>query len=201
MLDFIRGSLVKRSPTELVLDVGGLGLRISVPVSTSSALAQKQAGEVLELKAHLQINSTDPSVKLFGFASENERRMFELLTAVKGVGPGTAIRILSGATVEELRDAILMQDIPRLVRVKGIGKKTAERILFDLKEKIAVLGDMIGGEAMDDRSSTVGEALIAMTALGYDAKESRKAVDRAVKKLGESASSEEYVRQALQEIR
>jgi holliday junction DNA helicase RuvA len=200
MLDFLRGRMVRRSPMEVILDVGGVGFRVVVPMSTSSALAQSDPAANVELLTHLQITTSDPHVRLFGFYTEIERRMFELLTSVKGVGPGMAVRVLSGASVEELRDAILTQDLARLTRVKGIGKKTAERILFDLREKVLLLGDgpldlrgVLGG-------SGTSEALVAMTALGYDGREAKKAVDKAIKKLGDSASSEDLVRQALAEI-
>ncbi|MDF1660366.1 MAG: Holliday junction ATP-dependent DNA helicase RuvA, partial [Planctomycetota bacterium] len=147
MLDFLRGILVRRSPMELVLDVGGVGFRVIVPMSTSVAVGQLKSNEdksnpsPVQLLMHVQVTSTDPQIKLFGFYTENERRMFELLTSVKGVGPGMAVKVLSGASVEELREAILTQDIRRLTKVKGVGKKTAERILFDLKEKVLAFGD------------------------------------------------------------
>lgn len=208
MLEFLRGKLVRRSPMELVLDVGGVGFRVAVPMSTSVAVGQLTAPKnngassepVVQLLMHVQVTSTDPQIKLFGFYTENERRMFELLTSVKGVGPGMAVKVLSGASVDELREAILTQDIRRLTKVKGIGKKTAERILFDLKEKVLALGDADDNFTTLNPETGKGEAMVAMSALGFDTRESKKAVEAAVKKLGESASSEDLVRQALQEI-
>jgi holliday junction DNA helicase RuvA len=203
MLDFIRGKLLRRSPMELVLDVGGIGFRIIVPMSTSmavGAIGAESQSKTVELLTHVQITSTDPQIRLFGFYTESERRMFELLTSVKGVGPGMAIRVLSGASVEELQEAIIMQDAGRLTRVKGIGKKTAERILFDLKEKVLVFGDASSDLPLSVPDSGRAEAMGAMTALGYDGREARKAVEAALNKLGHEASSENLVRQALQEI-
>lgn len=206
MLDFLRGILVRRSPMEVVLDVGGVGFRVICPMSTSVALGQITAKQdqanpsPVQLLMHVQVTSTDPQIKLFGFYTENERRMFELLTSVKGVGPGMAVKVLSGASVEELREAILTQDIRRLTKVKGVGKKTAERILFDLKEKVLAFGDADENFAILSPETGKGEAMVAMAALGFDARESKKAVDAATKKLGETASSEDLVRQALQEI-
>jgi Holliday junction DNA helicase RuvA len=129
---------------------------------------------------------------------EAERTLFDLLTSVKGVGPGTALRILSGASVEDLRDSILAQDRGRLTRVKGIGPKSAERILLELREKIAVLGveDM---PALQPEEANKAEAITAMVSLGFDPREARKTVDAAIKKLGDRAASDELVRQALQE--
>lgn len=199
MLEFIRGKLIRRAPTDVVLDVGGVGFRVLVPMSTSSALAGREPGAEVELLLALNISPNEPQLRLFGFLTEAERVLFGLLTSVKGVGPGVAVRILSGASVEELRDAILAQDGARLTRVKGIGKKTAERILFDLKGKVAVLGELIG-DPLSAVSSSQEEALTAMSALGYDARIGRKAVEAATKKLGEAASSEELVRLALQQI-
>lgn len=200
MLDYLRGTLNRRTPTEIVLDVGGVGFRVMVSTATSIHFQTKSKGDTIELLTHLQIGTSDPFVRVFGFAQESERRMFELLTSVKGVGPGTAVRILSNATTDELRDAIISQDIPRLVRVKGIGKKTAERIIFDLKEKIAILGEIDAAALLSPEEFSKSEALTAMAALGYEARESKRAVEKAVKKLGDKASPEDLVRQALQEI-
>lgn len=197
MIEFLRGRLVRQAPLMTILDVGGVGFRIQVPGSTSEVLTKKRPGDEVELRIVMSISPNDASVRLYGFLTEGERQMFELLTQVKGVGPGTAARILSGANAETLRAAIMAGDSRSLTRVKGIGKKTAERIVFDLREKITLLGDV-------DMSLTehpaVEEALLAMTALGYDLKDTRKAVDKAVKALGEDASSEDLVRKALGEV-
>jgi len=201
MLDYLSGSLVKRLPTAVVLDVGGVGFSLSVSVTTSIALEALGIGQQVKLFVIVSVGSNDLQVRLFGFFEEQERSLFQLLTSVKGVGPGLAIRILSGVSPSELLEALRNQDGARLRKIKGVGKKSAERILFDLKDRISSLDfsqvELAGGTL---EPPVVGEALLAMSALGYDTRQARRAVDKALKKLGEGLSPEQLVRGALQEV-
>jgi holliday junction DNA helicase RuvA len=199
MLEYLRGPLKRVSPTDAVVDVGGLGFRVHIPLSTSRVLGALEPGQEVTLLTSLRVSTKDAQVLVFGFHSAAERELFELLTQVKGVGAAMAARVLSGASPSELREAIREQDSLRLTRVKGIGRKTAERIVFDLKDKLELVSWETPAETSEVCHPGPSEALKAMSALGYDPRTAKRAVQAALASLGPSAPSEELVRQALQE--
>jgi Holliday junction DNA helicase RuvA len=132
MYDFFTGRVASKSPTSVVLDVGGVGYRLEIPVSTYERL--QDAGErPVRVFAYLHVR--DDALKLYGFASEAERRLFEALLSVKGIGPVIALHVLSGSGVADTVRAIKDGDTRALHGLKGVGKKTAERIVLELKDK------------------------------------------------------------------
>src|SRR5438045_4868767 len=137
MIDRLTGTIVSRGATDVVLDVNGVGYRLEVSLATSDALADRASGARATLLTHLHlVVNNEPSVKLFGFATEDERRLFKLLLPIKGVGPQTALRLLSSArTTEDVARAIASGD-PKRIKAKGVGPKIAERVIIELKGKL-----------------------------------------------------------------
>lgn len=168
MIGRLTGLLAEKMPPQLLLDVGGVGYEVDVPMSTYFNLPG--LGERVTLLTHFVVRE-DAQI-LFGFLTHTERSTFRQLIKISGVGPRMALSILSGLSVDELAQAVSLQQAARLVKVPGIGKKTAERLLLELKGK---LGDALGGTAMpvDDHQADILQALVA---LGYSDKEASAAL-------------------------
>jgi len=194
MYDYIEGDLVSKQPTQVVVVAGGVGYRFTVPLSTSDALPD--SGRV-RVYAHLLLR--DEELRLYGFATEEERRLFLRLIAISNVGPGTALTVLSGMTVDEFRRAVAQEDLAALCRVKRIGQKTAERIVVELRSQMQRELLELPPEGVRTTSLTT-DAIAAMIALGYRRSDSEKAVRRALDRLGVRATLEELVRAALQQV-
>lgn len=165
MIGRIQGTLVSVHPPRLLVDCQGIGYEVDVPMSTLYQLPQ--AGQKITLLTHFQVR--EDAQQLFGFATETEREAFRQLIKISGVGSRTALAVLSGMSVNELAQAITMQEAARLTQVPGIGKKTAERLCLELKGKLAPDLGIIGGKP---QAIEVGsEVLQALLALGYSEKE------------------------------
>jgi Holliday junction DNA helicase RuvA len=184
----VRGEVLSRRVDHVVVDTGGVGYRLAVSAETLRAVPR--AGEQVSLHAHLIVR--DDALALFGFATEEERDLFLSLVSVSGVGPKMALAALSGGPVDELLRAIAGADAKRFQAVPGIGKRTAERIIVELKEKVA---DQLGTEAPEGTGAEAGpraEARDGLVGLGYSAAEAEKLLAQAS---GESA--EELLASAL----
>lgn len=165
MIGRIQGTLVSVHPPRLLVDCQGIGYEVDVPMSTLYQLPQ--AGQKITLLTHFQVR--EDAQQLFGFATETEREAFRQLIKISGVGSRTALAVLSGMSVNELAQAITLQEAGRLTQVPGIGKKTAERLCLELKGKLAPdLGVVAGKPQALDANSEVLQALLA---LGYSEKE------------------------------
>ena len=166
MIGKLTGNLIEKNPPEVLLDVHGVGYEVQVPMSTFYNLPG--LGEKVSLLTHFIVR--EDAQLLYGFATPQERQTFRELIKVSGVGPRTALSVLSGMGVDDLAQAVTLQEAGRLVKVPGIGKKTAERLLLELKGK---LGDAIGGSgtAAQVKSDAQGDILQALVALGYSDKE------------------------------
>ena len=178
MIGKLTGTLIEKNPPEVLLDVHGVGYEVQVPMSTFYNLPG--LGEKVSLLTHFIVR--EDAQLLYGFATPQERQTFRELIKVSGVGPRTALSVLSGMGADDLAQAVTLQEAGRLVKVPGIGKKTAERLLLELKGK---LGDAIGGSgaAAQIKSDAQGDILQALVALGYSDKEataSLKALPAAV---------------------
>ena len=193
MFDRISGDLVQRSPTRVVVMTGGVGYEMDIPVSTYERLPAR--GHV-ELLTHLYVR--EDQMKIFGFATPEERGMFRLLLSVSGIGPRLALTILSGSSVSSFAQAVEIEDIAFLSSVKGIGRKRAERIVLELKDAVTGLAAIrpAEGTAPDITADAVG----ALTSLGYSRKQADEAVHAALGRLPEDAGLEEVVRAALSGI-
>lgn len=195
MISRLRGTIVAGTPTELTVDVNGVGYQVSVPLSTSEAVG-RQRGEVT-LLTHLHVR--EDAMVLYGFATEAEREMFRMLISVSGIGPKLAQGILSGIRVEELRDAIASGNFPLLGSVPGVGKKTAERLVVELRGRIAEAApSATAGPATSRQLKIRSEAVVAMMSLGHTRNAAEKAVRSAVSEMqGADYSLEEILKKAL----
>lgn len=197
MIAFVRGSVASRTPESVVLDVGGIGYEVVVPTRTRVGAI----GDELTLYTHLHVR--EDCMTLYGFDNMDDRAVFELLISVTGIGPKGAISILSSISPVELRRAIATGNLDRLTAIPGIGRKTAQRIVLELKEKLAdvVEDDSDLGaepdELGDDARSEAAEALIA---LGFSPHEARRSVSlaiRALKSSNASLTTDSILRRAL----
>lgn len=187
MIGRLTGFLLEKQPPQIVVDVGGVGYEVEV--SMASFYNLPAAGEKVSLYTHFVVR--EDAQQLFGFLTHKERAAFRELIRISGVGPKLALSVLSGLSVDDLANCIALQDAGRLTKVPGIGKKTAERLLLELKGKLAdALPQSPGGQAV---ASVSNDALHALLALGYSDKEALPAV----KQLPEGLTLEESIRQAL----
>lgn len=195
MISRLKGTIISITPTEIVLDVGGVGYQISVPLSTSEAFASPR-GEVTIL-THLHVR--EDALLLYGFATEGEREMFRMLISVSGIGPKLAQGILSGIRVDELRDAIATGNFSLLGSVSGVGKKTAERLVMELRGRVSdSLPSSQPGPATSRQLKIRSEAVIAMMSLGHTRNAAEKAVQAAMSESrGTELSLEDLLKKAL----
>ncbi len=177
MIARLRGKLLEKQPNFALVDVGGVGYGVTIPVSTFSQLGQP-GGEV---SLHTYTHVREDSLALFGFATGGERELFEKLLTVSGIGPRLAVTILSGVPIEELTTAIRAGDAKRLTRIPGVGRKTGERMVVELREKLGAL-DEVGAEGAEGNlgGTTQQDVISAMLNLGCTRDAARKAVRKAV---------------------
>jgi len=192
MIGFLRGTLVVKQPPKLTLDVSGVGYEIEAPMSTFYDLPD--CGEPLQLVTHLVIR--DDAHVLYGFASEAERALFRSLLKVSGVGARIGLGILSGISVEGFRRCVLERDLVALTRLPGIGRKTAERLLVEMADRLPEV-DSSTGAAGNGAANAEGEAHGALVALGYKPAEAL----RMLKGLDATTlRTEDLIREALKQI-
>ncbi len=190
MIGRLNGVLLEKNPPQLMLEVQGVGYEIDVPMSTFYNLPA--VGERVTLYTHLVVR--EDAHLLYGFASEAERKAFRQLLKISGVGARTALSLLSGMSVAELMQAVAAQETGRLIKVPGIGKKTAERLLLELKDKLGA--ELSAGVAVNRAAPASGDVLNALLALGYNEKEARFAL----KQLPEGLSVSDGIRHALKAL-
>ncbi len=189
MIGKLTGTLAEKNPPQVLVDCHGVGYEVDVPMSTFYNLPG--VGDKVSLLTHFVVRE-DAQI-LFGFGSAGEREAFRQLIKISGVGPRTALALLSGMSVGDLAQAVTQQDASRLVKIPGIGKKTAERLLLELKGKVGADLGLPGGVAVDDAQ---GDILQALVALGYSDKEAQAAL----KSLPKDASVSEGIKQALKAL-
>jgi Holliday junction DNA helicase RuvA len=199
MIAHLRGTLLEKHPNQVVVDVQGVGYDVAIPVSTYSALPE--AGAQVNLRVHTHVR--EDAIALFGFVSSQEKILFEKLIAVSGIGPKLAITVLSGLAAQDLITAIRNSQTDRLVRIPGVGKKTAERIVLELKEKLEGLGGApipASVEKPTVLSDVEMDVLSALTNLGCQ----RSAAETAIRKAaaaGAGGAFEPLFRRALELVR
>ena len=196
MIYFLRGNLTEKAPTQAVLDVEGVGYGLAISLMTYQQLPE--IGSQVSLFTHLHVR--EDRMELFAFSTVDERSMFELLIDVSGIGPILALTILSGTALRDLQQAIVDGDISELTRIKGVGKRTAERIVLDLREKVQIVGSNLPEElAINDSSKVMREAQLALRALGMTADEVSKVILK-VADLGKSdLTVQDLIKLALRE--
>jgi Holliday junction DNA helicase RuvA len=187
MIGRLTGVLLEKNPPQILIEAGGVGYEVEVPMSTFYNLPA--TGERVTLFTHLLVR--EDAHLLYGFGSAAERKAFRQLLKISGVGARIALAVLSGLSVAELIEAVTMQEAGRLVKIPGIGKKTAERLLLELKDKLG--GDLAGGVAVNRAAAASSDVINALLGLGYSEKEALYAV----KLLPEGVSVSDGIRQAL----
>ena len=199
MIEYISGKIISNKSTEIILETNGFGYNIKVSLNTAQKLPAP--GSLATLKTYLHVREN--GIQLFGFAEEQERDLFLGLLSISGIGPKLALTLLSGLTVEQIQKAIHAQDVKALSSISGIGKKTAQRIIVELKDKIA-LPEVIGTDessvvAAEPKTEVEKEAILALVSLGYTRGQATKAVAK-VQKIHFSEKAEEIIKRALQVI-
>lgn len=196
MITFLEGRIEEKHPTRVVMNVAGVGYDVLIPLSSYDQLPVR--GEICRLLTVDHVR--EDAHLLFGFMTEQERRMFVLLTAISGVGPKLALSALSGLTVRELTRAALDGDVARLSSISGIGKKTAERLVIELRHRLGE-GDALeamGGEIGEPGDTTARDAVMALVALGHKDESSRKMVSAVLRKAkGETLTLEDIIKRSL----
>jgi Holliday junction DNA helicase RuvA len=197
MITFLHGKLVETLPTQVTVDVHGVGYEVLIPLSSFDKLPQ--AGQEIRLLTHLAVR--EDAHTLYGFMSAAEREMFRLLiNTVSGIGPKIALNILSGISVTAFRGAVANGDVKALSQISGVGKKTAERIVVELKDKVGAAGAWEASSAqrtLSPEDQRVNDAVLALLALGFKQTEAHDTVRKAQASLGAQATVEELVRACL----
>lgn len=193
MITQLQGKLVEKNPTNVVIDCNGVGYFVNISLNTYAALPE---GEAIKLYTYLQIK--EDAHTLYGFLTKAEREVFLLLISVSGVGAGTARTMLSSLTAAQVRNAIVNGEVATIQSVKGIGAKTAQRVVLDLKDKMLKLQDFADA-SISAVSTHKEEALAALEVLGFVRKQAEKVVDKIVQ-APDSLSVEDIIKQALKSL-
>jgi Holliday junction DNA helicase RuvA len=189
----LRGRLLRKSPQEAIVDVTGVGYRVAIPVSTFYRLGEE--GSDVSLRVHTHVR--EDALALYGFSTAHEQDLFERLIQVAGVGPKLAVNILSGIEAAELAAALRGSDLPRLTRIPGVGKKTAERLVVELKDKMPPVPPAEAQDQAAPEATPKEDLLSALAHLGYSRAEAERGVDRALRE-DDGARFEDLLRRALQ---
>jgi len=191
MIGYLHGKLVRKQPPALIIDVAGVGYELEAPMSTFYRLPE--LGSEVQLHTHLVVR--EDAHLLYGFATEDERRLFRDLLRVSGIGPKIGLALLSGINVETFLVCVEAQDVDALIRIPGIGRKTAERLLIEMRDRIKALGQLPSAAQRGNGRGVEAEVYAALMALGYRPGE----VTRLLKSVDhEGAGTEELIRRALQ---
>ena len=196
MIASLTGILKSKSPTEILVDVNGIGYTVSIPLSTFEKLGDP--GMSISILTYLHVR--EDAMHLYGFFTDEERRLFKLLISVSGIGPKIAQSILSGVEVEELKSSLLGGNVNALIAIPGVGKKTAERLILELRDKIGKPSVDAGSMTAPDMASAAmrTEALHALTSLGYNLQTAEKLIRLVLKETeGSIISLEELIKRAL----
>ncbi|MGB2804733.1 MAG: Holliday junction branch migration protein RuvA [Candidatus Zixiibacteriota bacterium] len=196
MIAYLEGKLIEKNPTLLILEVNGVGYAVNIPVSTYGSLVE--TGQMVKILTYQHVREDE--LKLYGFSTKPEKELFELLIAVNGVGPRMALSILSCISVQEFQRSVLQEDLDVLTAISGVGKKKAQRLIVELKEK---LGKVDLGERKDMREEeailtpAVDEAALALISLGYTKVDARRALEKVTNQANEALPVEELIKRVL----
>jgi Holliday junction DNA helicase RuvA len=196
MIGQLRGRLAEKRPNQVLVDVGGVGYVVLVPLSTFAALGELHTEVTLLIHTHVR----EDALSLYGFVSSREKHLFELLISASGVGPSLALKILSGMSVDELVPAIRGNDLARLTKIPGVGRKTGERMVVELKDKLEAVVIEAERPAASSPAGVEADVVSALVNLGYDARVAEKTVQEAREESGGAANFEKLLRAALQAL-
>ena len=191
MIGSLRGKLIEKRPNQILVDINGVGYQVQIPLSTFASLGVLHAETSLLIHTHVR----EDQLTLYGFVTAREKQCFELLISASGVGPSLALKILSGMSIEELVPAIRKGDLAQLVKIPGVGRKTAERIVVELRDKLVVI-DVPDAGKQSTRSQLEEDVASALSNLGYDTKSVERAIEKSRATSG--AAFEKLLRSALQ---
>lgn len=176
MIAHLSGRILRKSPQEVVIETGGVGYRVLIPLSTFYKLSPESSDASLRIYTHVR----EDTLQLFGFLTAREQELFERLIAVSGVGPRLATAILSGIEADDLMVALRDSDVTRLTRIPGVGKKTAERLVVELKDKMPAVA-AVGEEPRREAGTAKQDLVSALANLGYSRPEAERGVDKALR--------------------
>lgn len=200
MIGHLRGVLTDKRPNQVLVDVGGVGYQVQIPLSTFYQLGDLRGEVTLLVYTHVR----EDQLALYGFLTAREKHFFEMLLSASGVGPSLALKILSGMSVDELLPAIKQGDLGQLTRIPGVGKKTAERVVVELRDKLAALESTGAARAASapGRDGIEGDVISALLNLGYDRRNVERAVEEARKAASktDAANFESLLKTSLQRL-
>jgi holliday junction DNA helicase RuvA len=191
MIGSLRGKLIEKRPNQILVDINGVGYQVQIPLSTFASLGALHAETSLLIHTHVR----EDQITLYGFVTAREKQCFELLISASGVGPSLALKILSGMSIEELVPAIRKGDLAQLVKIPGVGRKTAERIVVELRDKLVVI-DVPDAGRRSTRSQLEEDVASALSNLGYDTKSVERAIEKS--RAASGADFEKLLRSSLQ---
>ena len=199
MITYLDGFLAELLPGRLTIDVSGLGYEVLVPLSTSDTMPS--IGEKVRILTHMHVREQEHT--LYGFATNDERNLFRLLiTRVSGIGPKLGLAVLSGMSVDQFKNAVIHGDTPILSKISGLGKKTAERIILELKDKVGVTAVWTAAkEESPGVKGIINDAVLALISLGYKQSEAIKAVNKIADSNTDPINSDELIRAALRSMK
>ncbi len=197
MINQITGKILQKSPTEATLDVGGVGFQVFIPVTTFDRLPD--TGETVTIFTHLHVR--EDAMQLFGFSTKQEKELFRKLITISGVGPKLAQTVMSGLSYDELIRAIQQGNVLQLNKIAGVGKKTAERLVVELRDKLTEVQLAEEHPGVKTTDTIQAEALLALTTLGYSRNASENALRGAIaERNGENVTIEELIKAALRRL-
>jgi Holliday junction DNA helicase RuvA len=191
MIGYLTGKIISAKPTQILLDVNGVGYEVRISINTFERISGKES-----VSLFIYTNVKEDAINLFGFYSEAEKEMFELLISISGVGPKSALSLLSGISTDDLKQAIITSNVERMIAVPGIGRKTAERLILELKNKVR---DIKEEGLAPTKPSLQKEAVAALSTLGYNLASSEKSVNKILSEMPDS-SLEELIKRSLKEL-
>jgi holliday junction DNA helicase RuvA len=195
MIGQLRGRLTDKRPNQVLVDVGGVGYVVQVPLSTYAALGELHTEVTLLIHTHVR----EDALSLYGFLSSREKHFFEMLLSASGVGPSLALKILSGMSVEELVPAIRNSDLGRLTKIPGVGRKTAERMVVELKDKLDAVTVEVERPVASSPAGIDADVVSALVNLGYEVRAAEGAVAEARRENG-AVNFEKLLRASLQSL-
>jgi Holliday junction DNA helicase RuvA len=195
MISSLRGKLVQKNPTLLIVDVNGIGYAVNIPLSSYQYIGP--VGSEIHLLTYLHVR--EDILQLYGFTTEEERKLFQMLISISGIGPKLAQSILSGISVKDFRSAIASDNIDALTAISGIGRKTAQRLIVELKEKFGDVHEGLSVSVPTSRVETalIEQAVLALVSLGYKKPRAKAAVQKVLESQGEQLPVEEIIKRAL----
>jgi Holliday junction DNA helicase RuvA len=194
MIGYLTGKIISKKPTKVLIDINGVGFIVNISINTFDKIAEQ--GEKISLHTYLSVK--EDSLTLYGFYTISEKELFEILISVNGVGPKLAQAVLSGITAGEFKNAVANNNISRLVAIPGVGRKTAERMIIELRDKIEKVSD--SDTQIDSRSfSAKDDAVLALVGLGYNQKVADK-ITRSILEENSALSLEDLIKESLKRL-